>query len=191
MNETVKIKEYSDYESYIKHQSEKMKVKFKQIYKIDKFNEETVYNRYKKLFDFTQKNVICLAARMGGEVKAFKNLNALAIGIDIEPGEKNEHVLYGDFHNINFPSGLFDFVFCNSIDHVLFLDKFFVEAKRILKPSGIFLLEIAIQAAGQYEVIDTKNIDFLKKEILKYFLVDNEISIVNKWEGVLLILKNR
>jgi SAM-dependent methyltransferase len=182
-------REYSNYEKYIEHQSGKLHAQLKELVKQDAIYESVVVNRYKNLFDFNNKSIICLGARLGGEVRAFKNLNALAIGIDIEPGEKNEHVLHGDFHQVKFPDGIFDFAFCNAIDHVLYLDLFLSEVGRILKSNGIFLLELAIQSIGRYEVMDTQDITPIKNEILKFFIIDKELNINNNWKGVLLILE--
>jgi len=189
MTDNIKKREYLNYESYIEHQSDKLHTHLKEIIRNDKRYEQIVLDRYKNLFDFKEKSIICLAARLGGEVRAFKKLNALAIGIDIEPGEKNEHVLYGDFHQLKFPDYIFDFAFCNAIDHVLYLDVFLKETNRILKPNGVFFLELAIQRAGKYEVFDTENIIPIKEAILKYFLINKEFNIDNGWKGVLLILK--
>jgi hypothetical protein len=97
----MKIREYKNYNEYIKHQSSKLKPAMEEIIIKDQKIEESVFNRYKDFTDFSNKSVLCLAARLGGEVRAFKKLNALAIGIDIQPGDKNKDVLHGDFHNIN------------------------------------------------------------------------------------------
>lgn len=48
--------------------------------------------------------VLCLAARIGTEVKAFFDIGCFAVGIDLNPGENNRYVVYGDFHDIQFPS---------------------------------------------------------------------------------------
>lgn len=184
------IRKYNNYEEYLNHQSSKfLNYGINKISVLDNRCEEFVFKRYQGLFDFKQKSIICLGARVGGEVRAFKQLNALAIGIDIQPGEKNEHVLYGDFHNINFPNNIFDFVFCNAIDHVLYLDVFLQEIDRILKPNGILLLEVAIQKMGPYEVLDTLDINPIKEIILKYFSIKKELDIDNVWKGVLLIIE--
>ena len=37
--------------------------------------------------------VLCVGARLGGEVRAFKSLGALAIGIDLNPGTLNMDVV--------------------------------------------------------------------------------------------------
>ena len=51
-----------------------------------------------------------VGARIGTEVKAFLDLGAVAIGIDLNPGENNRYVVYGDFHDLQFASGSIDVV---------------------------------------------------------------------------------
>jgi len=111
------------------------------------------------------------------------------VGIDIEPGQSNKHVLHGDFHDINFPSSCFDYVFCNCIDHVYNFDRFFEETSRILKDDGVIFYEIGVQRAGEYETIDTTDISGLRNQIAHYFTVTKELPVDNGWRGVLLILK--
>ena len=85
--------------------------------------------------------VICLGARLGGEVSAFLQCGYFAVGVDVNPGEKNEFVLYGDFHELSFPAQSTDIVYTNSLDHVLDIDKVLGEVTRVLKPGGIFYVE--------------------------------------------------
>jgi len=40
--------------------------------------------------------VLCIGARLGGEVRALTQLGALAIGVDFNPGFRNPYVLWGD-----------------------------------------------------------------------------------------------
>lgn len=179
------IRKYETYEEYIKHQSSKLHEKPKEVAFMNKEIRDRVYARYKDMYDWKGKTVMCLAARLGGEVEAFKKLGAVAVGIDIEPGWHNPHVLYGDFHGLNFSDECFDFVYCNAIDHALNIDAFFNEANRILKKGGIMFLEVAIQKGGDYEVIDTDNVEELTKEVSKHFKSFTTTPIGNVWVGVL------
>lgn len=186
---------YENYEAYLSHQSEKLGKKIDQIIEYDLEYESIVKERYESFFDFSQKSVLCLAARLGGEVRAFKSLGALALGIDIEPGENNKHVLSGDFHNIQFPDNIFNFAFSNAIDHVYDLEKFLIEIKRVLILGGIFILEFAEVEPSLYEVIDTKDVKPILKIVEKYFEVTNNLPITNEtdygtWSGRLFLLKN-
>lgn len=91
---------------------------------------------------FAGKSVLCLAARIGTEVKAFHDLGAFAVGIDLQPGPKSETVLTGDFHAAVFPDQCVDVIYCNSLDHAFDLTKTLAETRRLLKPAGLLLLDV-------------------------------------------------
>lgn len=187
-------REYASYQAYLDHQSAKLTKNLSQIQQYDLEYEQIVKNRYQNAFDFSGKNTLCLAARLGGEVRAFKSLGSLAIGIDLEPGENNKHVLFGDFHNLQFPEHSFDFAFTNAIDHVFELERFLREVQRVLNPSGVFIVEFAEVRPGQYEVLDTEDINPILAIIKNSFNVVENQSITNSteygtWSGRLLHLK--
>ena len=85
--------------------------------------------------------VLCLAARIGTEVKAFLDLGCRAIGIDLNPGPENEYVVQGDFHNLQFPPNSMDVVYTNSLDHAFDIDRIAAEVLRVLKPEGVLIIE--------------------------------------------------
>jgi len=184
----MKYKEYDSYDEYIEHQSKKIREFPEQVNMMNNRIKEILEERYKHKYDFKGKTVLCLGARLGGEVSAFKKLGSLAIGIDIEPGWHNPHVLYGDFHGTNFPDGVFDFVYCNSVDHAFDLNALFAEVSRLMKKDGVFLMEVAVQVAGEYESIDTSDITDLTPIIKKFFDLMSADDINNVWKGVLFIL---
>lgn len=175
----MKIREYKSYDEYINHQSQKLSSHKKKVAITDKQIENTVHARYTNRLEVMSKSILCLGARLGGEVRAFKKMGALAIGIDIAPGDKNIDVMYGDFHYISFADKTFDFVFSNAIDHVLYLDKYLSESKRVLKNDGTFILELAMQKAGSYETIDTQDIKPIMEIIKKYFKIELEWTVDN------------
>lgn len=195
----VKRLKYKNYEQYIAHQGQKLAEDYEDIYKSDFEYEDIIVDRFGKMkYDFNGKATICLGARLGGEVRAFKSLGSLAIGIDINPGEKNEHVLYGDFHKIAFPDKVFDYAFSNVIDHVYDIDKFAFETSRILGEKGVLFLECGKVPLreGRYEVIDTTNLDPIISVFKKYFTVEAEVEIANKtswinWSGTLFTLRKK
>ena len=86
-------------------------------------------------------SVLCLAARLGTEVRAFRDFGCFAVGLDINPGPENKYVVHGDFHHVQFASGSVDVVFTNSLDHGLQPEKILREVARVLKPGGLFVLE--------------------------------------------------
>ena len=164
----MEVRRYSTYKEYVDHQGSKLDKKYSIIAAHDKQYEQSVYSRYS---GFEGKKVLCLAARLGGEVRAFKKLGADAIGVDLNPGKDNKDVIYGDFHDIPFKDKHFDYVFTNSIDHVLYLDKFYSEIKRVLKPRGVFICELMKGGRGGHGVIDTVDDSEIIAEADKYFEV--------------------
>ena len=86
-----------------------------------------------KIDNFSKKNILCLASRDGAEVKAFRQLNANCIGIDLIYPENSKYVHYGDFHDIPYPDGVFDYVFTNSLDHSFDIQKIIMQ-KILLQP---------------------------------------------------------
>ena len=93
-------------------------------------------------------SVLCLAARIGTEVKSFLDLGCFAVGIDLNPGPENRYVLHGDFHDLQFASGSVDLVFTNSLDHAFSVDRLIAESARVLKPDGLLLLEVSCGSGG-------------------------------------------
>src|SRR6185437_13488205 len=77
-------------------------------------------------------------------------------GIDLNPGEGNEHVVTGDFHALSFADGSADAVYCNALDHAFDLDRLSGEIARVLRPRGLFVADILLgfergYTPGDYE----------------------------------------
>lgn len=135
-------KEYKSYDEYVEHQKDGMKHK----------GEKVIFGRFKTDLKRFTKNfrelpvdpckTLCLGARSGAEVQAFRDLGFDAIGVDLEPGTKNDLVEKGDFHNLRFADDSFDLVYTNAFDHVFDLEKALNEVKRVLKEDGHFALEM-------------------------------------------------
>ena len=141
-NEKFEKRLYLTYNDYLEHQ--KSKLKHLDLVEYDIRYRNVLRERLEKLeFLRSGMTVICLAARIGTEVKAFLDIGCFAIGIDLNPGDNNQHVVYGDFHNIQFPSGSVDVVFTNSLDHVFDIKEVINEAKRITKPDGRIIIEVS------------------------------------------------
>ena len=98
--------------------------------------------------DWPDRTVLCLAARIGTEVKAFLDLGCRAIGIDLNPGKENPYVVQGDFHDLQYAPQSMDVVYTNSLDHAFDLERIAKEVLKVLKPDGLFLVE-AVQGRDQ------------------------------------------
>jgi SAM-dependent methyltransferase len=166
-------REWKSYEQYAEAQKQKLRNiealapndKRRMAYmRVDKGVEEAVASLVRQQnLDPRGLRVLCLAARMGGEVRAFTQLGALAVGVDLYPGNNNEYVLTGDFHHLQFASNVFDVVFTNSMDHAFDLGAVAREVCRVLVTGGHFYLDIGgvddtktgkPRPAGSYETLD-------------------------------------
>jgi len=181
---------YESYSEYIEHQKEKLGKNIESIRQHDEEYEVLVTERYKQFLAKDKGNsILSLAARLGGEVRAFKNLGLLSVGIDLEPGDLNNYVLHGDFHDLQFSDEVFDYAFCNALDHVFDLKKLLKETHRILKPNGEFIIELALVNPSNYESIDTSQFDRIHAIISEYFSLSMKKEVLNKtsygqWEGL-------
>jgi SAM-dependent methyltransferase len=141
------IRRYESYQQYVDHQRSKLELLDLSSY--DAEYRGVLAGRLASLpLELTGRSVVCLAARLGTEVKAFHDAGAFAVGTDLNPGERNPLVLVGDFHDIQFPVDCVDVVFCNSIDHSLEPSRLAKEMYRVLKPGGHAILELAELGGG-------------------------------------------
>jgi len=139
---------YTDYDEYIKFQSEKTLNPEKRKkwlgeewdLKLDGFK-----NEFAKLSNYLDKDMkcLCIGARTGQEVLALKELGIEnVVGIDIVPHDP--YVIIGDMHNLDYDDDYFDFVYTNIIDHSIYPAKAIGEIERVLKNNGIFFLQMQI-----------------------------------------------
>jgi len=197
---------YKDYPEYVEHQKSKLKTigEFLKVY--DKNYSQELAERLRDDGIVKQgMNVLCLGARIGTEVKAFFTYNCFAVGIDLITSENNKYVLYGDFHEIQFPTDSVDIVFTNSIDHVFNLNKFLDEIKRVLKPGGYFIAEIVdsnvedkkdlsqdaiiLQTSSIFESIFWEKADDVL-DLIKGFKLIKRTSFIYPWKGYHCVFKN-
>jgi hypothetical protein len=142
-----KRREYSSYDEYVRHQQSKLK--FLDLTDYDVNYRRQLAERLRSLaLPRPAATVLCLGARLGTEVKAFRDLGCFAVGLDLNPGPANQFVLPGDFHDVQFPTGSVDVIFTNSFDHAFDPAKLLGEITRLLRPDGLLIIE-AIQGEAQ------------------------------------------
>ena len=139
--------------------------------KIDLF-----YKKFKQIvenYKIKPCKTLCLGARVGQEVVAFKKLDFDAIGIDLV--EHLPNVIKGDIHNLEFDKKTFGCVFTNIYDHSLYPEKFSKEIDRVLKINGVAIIHLAInKATDDFGVIEMKNEKFILDQFTNYKVLKNE-----------------
>jgi SAM-dependent methyltransferase len=172
------------YQNYLMHQ--KFKFDFYKKSLDDNFDDQTNsffdnFNKIAKKYK-GKKYTLCLGARTGAEVNAFRKLNFFSIGIDINYPKNSPYVIFGDFHNLQFPNESFDIVYSNCIDHTYDLNKFVNEAKRVCKKDGLIIFDLQKGKQdgerdnfGNFEALGWINTDIIIKKIC-----ENGLSVVSK-----------
>jgi len=163
--QTVARRRYASYEEYLEHQAAKLDEindRLQERYDEDVVRFRTRFAACEELKDHSA--VLCLGARLGAEVEAFIALGHFSVGIDLNPGEENRFVLPGDFNKLIFADGSVDAVYTNVLDHVFQLDLVLNEVHRILKPDGLFIVELIEGfeegfTPGRYEAFMWRDVD--------------------------------
>jgi len=133
-------RKYESYRAYLKHQKAKLATHDFKNYDIE--FRTVLRERLTALdVDWRDLSVLCLAARIGTEVKAFLDLGCRAIGIDLNPGKQNQYVVQGDFHDLQFQPNSMDVVYTNSLDHAFDIDRIATEVLKVLEPEGLLIVE--------------------------------------------------
>lgn len=183
---------YATYEEYAEHQKAKLRLKRNKQSDYDKLLASALADR---LPVASQRqggnNVLCLAARTGGECAAFVTLGYFPIGIDLNPGEANRYVVVGDFHNIQYADKSVDIVFTNSLDHAFDLDRIIKEVGRVLKDGGQFIAEIVdptVRGPGDYEATWWSSIDDVVAKIESLgFNAQKRLPFDFPWQGTQIV----
>lgn len=186
--EAFQRRSYDSYEDYLEHQ--KAKLETHEFGQYDEDFRQALRERLNSLeVEWPGRSVLCLGARIGSEVKAFLDLDASAIGIDLNPGKENRYVVKGDFHDLQFPASSIDVVYTNSLDHAFDIERMAKEVLKVLKPNGLFLVE-AVQGRDQginpgfFESFFWKNIDELVRVFENAgFKVWHRMAIAHPWPG--------
>ena len=104
-----------------------------------------------------------------------RSLEAIAVGVDLNPGEKNPHVLLGDAHSIGFAPGSVEILYSNVLDHILNLDNFVEQVAGVLSGGGLFLVDLSKKAVDEYAVHD-----FRKEKAVFMNLLQSHFTIVSE-----------
>jgi SAM-dependent methyltransferase len=134
---------YRSYNEYLRHQSSKLRRIFKRLKNRESEDLESFLVGFRDCAALQgRRNVLCLGARLGTEVKALRQLGYFAVGIDLNPGPDNRYVHCGDFQALDFSDGSVDVVYTNALDHVFDLGVVLAEIRRVLRPDGVFLTDL-------------------------------------------------
>lgn len=192
---------YKSYEEYIEHQKskyEKIKDNISEKVKYDQKFRQVLHKRLINLEIIkSSMKVLCLGARYGSEVKVFLDISCFAVGIDLNPGKMNPHVLYGDFHDIQFPTNSVDIIYTNCLDHVFDMDEIIKEINRVLTLDGFLILDAVVgikkkRYPGCYE-----SFWWSKPEDLLTIFTNNNFQLISRssfdfpWKGEQFLLKKR
>ena len=170
---------YSSYEEYLAAQAKKLGDGSEKVAKMDDALKSGLLRRIRANMQGhipEDGNILCLGARMGGEVAAFIAAGYFAVGIDINPGKGNIWVLYGDFHKLNFPENCVDIIFTNSLDHVMEIDRVLSEVKRVLKADG----RLIVEAKGGVAEPEVKSAKSDKYDCFEWHTLDGLIAYIEK-----------
>ncbi len=161
---------YASYEDYVSHQSSKLDRIIGRLRGREDEDRAKFIERFKNCSALSDARIVlCLGARLGTEVAALHDLGYFAIGIDLNPGPDNPYVLPGDFHQLVFPDASVDAIYSNALDHAFDLEKLVAQVRRVLRPDGIFVIDLVSGYEeglypGQYESIHWhKAQDFAEK----------------------------
>ena len=180
---------------YEAQQASKLNKHLRSIRPLDEDLERSLSKRLERLsaINLIHSPVLCVGARLGGEVRAFHNLRTaegeamLAIGVDFNPGTRNAFVLWGDAHHLQFNDHIFHTLFINILDHVKNVTAFALEARRVLAPGSVLMVDMDGNAPDRWSVRDLrKSKAELVAEIQEagFMLLQNETLIGSEFGRV-------
>lgn len=189
----LQVRRYRSYSDYVKHQGSKLKWKDLSEYEV---RFRTALRQRLEHVGATHPgmSVLCLAARIGTEVRAFHDLGCFAVGIDLNPGKGNRLVVTGDFHELQFPDSSVDLIYTNSLDHALDLGRVIQEVVRVAKPHGELIVEATRgrnegQEFGRYESFSWSSIQELVRVLEgSGFALRGTLEFDYPWPGEMLRL---
>jgi len=164
---------YASYEDYIAHQGSKLGQIERRLRRVEGEDLDSFRASFASCAALKgRRTVLCLGARIGTEVRALIELGHLAVGVDLNPGEANRYVLYGDFHHLIFPDRSFAAIYTNTLDHVFDLTKLVSEIRRVLEAGGVLIADVVLgfeegHLPGEFEATFWSSIDELVDALSK------------------------
>ena len=162
---------YDSYDAYLDHQGAKLASISDKLRQAEPEDLAEFKRRFESCEQLPGRHtVLCLGARLGTEVRALRDLGYLAVGIDLNPGDKNPYVFYGDFHQLAFADASFDAVYTNALDHAFDLTKLIAEVHRVLQHDGILITDVVPGyeegfLPGKFEATHWRRIEELQEQI--------------------------
>lgn len=184
---TLRVRNYESAQAYQEKQAQKLDQRYGWCRRQSDELKKQLLRRFDQFIDFAPGiRVLCLGARLGGEVEAFIERGCFAVGIDLNPGSDNKYVLHGDFHNLQFASGSVDMVYLNCFDHCLDPAKVLSEIVRVLCPGGKFIMEakagtdeseIRSMGSDRWDCLEWKSLDELGQYVVSHgFILDKRYT---------------
>lgn len=87
--------------------------------------------------------ILCVGARAGNEIVAFKELKFTNIlGTDLYP---NKDIIKDDMNNMQFKNNAYDFLYSHhSLEHTVYSKKAVSEMKRVVRPGGLIFVVVPV-----------------------------------------------
>lgn len=190
-------REYGSTGQYVAHQGSKL---LSRIDKIGNWKWENSYARRMRAhigetvltLPALAGPVLCLGARFGHEVEAWRPFCRLAVGIDVAPGD-HSWVLQGDMHDLGrrWPPGGFCLVYTNVLDHSRNLALVMEGIGNALDKQGLFVADVAFTSENgtlpmHWESCWWDNVGALERalgKMLSGFRIEGRRDITFPWPG--------
>lgn len=193
-------RDYASYEEYLTHQKLKLDEMVKMKGGFTGFEifdyRLKFYARFRHLLGRlpADARILCCGARQGTEVEVLRDLGFRnARGIDLNPGAGNPLVEKGDMMKLDLPDDSLDLLYTNCVDHAFDLEQLLAEHRRVLKPRGMLLYDIAFneqEGAGIWESIEWDRSEDILERLLPLFHAVLRVERDRHWLWVLMQGKN-
>jgi SAM-dependent methyltransferase len=139
------------YDRYLREQLEET-LRKKRLFGRLRFDVVPLIDMLASKHDFRGQDVLCVGARQDDEIRYFRGRGAgRVVGIDLYDAPPD--IVTMDMHDLRFPDGSFDVVYSrHSFEHAYDKRKAGLEFVRVLKPSGVVVIEVPgkMKGGGDY-----------------------------------------